>query len=70
MTQVNIKYFASLREALGPGERRETQAQTLGQLRDEAADASVHERSPVQGHSARVHRPRLPCNLTSFRRWP
>lgn len=35
MTQVNIKYFASLREALGSGERRETQAQTLGQLRDE-----------------------------------
>jgi len=24
--QVQIKYFASLREALGPGERRDTQA--------------------------------------------
>ncbi len=32
---VQIKYFASLREALGPGERRETQAATLAQLRDE-----------------------------------
>ena len=35
MTQVHIKYFASLREALGPGESRQTQARTLGQLRDE-----------------------------------
>jgi molybdopterin converting factor small subunit len=35
MTEVNIKYFASLREALGPGERRQTQALTVGQLRDE-----------------------------------
>ena len=35
MTEVNIKYFASLREALGPGEHRQTQALTVGQLRDE-----------------------------------
>jgi molybdopterin synthase sulfur carrier subunit len=35
MTQVHIKYFASLRESLGPGESRQTQARTLGQLRDE-----------------------------------
>ena len=42
MTQVNIKYFASLREALGPGEQRDTRAQTVGQLRDEliALDAA------------------------------
>lgn len=33
--QVNIKYFASLREALGSGERLETQAATVAQLRDE-----------------------------------
>ena len=33
--QVQIKYFASLREALGPGERRDTQAVTVAQLRDE-----------------------------------
>jgi molybdopterin synthase sulfur carrier subunit len=33
--QVQIKYFASLREALGPGERRDTQAATVAQLRDE-----------------------------------
>lgn len=35
MIKVHIKYFASLREALGPGESRQTQAQTVGQLRDE-----------------------------------
>lgn len=33
--QVHIKYFASLRETLGPGERRDTQATTVAQLRDE-----------------------------------
>ena len=33
--QVQIKYFASLREALGPGERRDTHAVTVAQLRDE-----------------------------------
>ena len=33
--QVQIKYFASLREALGPGERRDTPAATVAQLRDE-----------------------------------
>ena len=42
MTRVNIKYFAALREALGPGEQRDTRAQTVGQLRDEliALDAA------------------------------
>ncbi len=35
MTQVHIKYFASLREALGPGGVHTTAVQTVGQLRDE-----------------------------------
>ena len=35
MTQVHIKYFAALREALGPGGVHATTAQTVGQLRDE-----------------------------------
>ena len=35
MTQVHIKYFASLREALGPGGVHSTAAQTVGELRDE-----------------------------------
>ena len=33
--RVDIKYFASLREALGPGESRQTHAATVAQLRDE-----------------------------------
>lgn len=33
--RVNIKYFASLREALGAGETRPTAAATVAQLRDE-----------------------------------
>ncbi len=33
--KIQIKYFASLREALGPGESCETTALTLAQLRDE-----------------------------------
>ena len=33
---VNIKYFASVREAIGqPGESRETSSQSLAALRDE-----------------------------------
>ncbi len=35
MIQVQILYFASVREALGPGERVATRAATLGDLRDE-----------------------------------
>lgn len=34
--KVTVKYFASIREAIGLGsEKRETQATTLGELRDE-----------------------------------
>lgn len=33
--QVQIRYFASLREALGPGGLHQTRASTLGGLRDE-----------------------------------
>jgi molybdopterin synthase sulfur carrier subunit len=41
--QVKIKYFASLREALGPGEVCATQATTVAQLRDELiARGSAH----------------------------
>jgi len=38
--KVRIKYFASIREAIGqPGETRETQAGTLAALRDELISA-------------------------------
>lgn len=33
--RVHIKYFASLREVLGAAEERQTQATTVGGLRDE-----------------------------------
>ena len=35
MTTLRIRYFASIREALGPGETVSTGAATLGALRDE-----------------------------------
>jgi molybdopterin synthase sulfur carrier subunit len=34
MTRVRLRYFASVREALGPGEDWTTEALTLGSLRD------------------------------------
>jgi molybdopterin synthase sulfur carrier subunit len=38
--QINLKYFASIRETMGSsGQAYETQAQTLGQLRDELVQA-------------------------------
>ena len=38
--QITLKYFASIRETMGSsGQVLETQAQTLGQLRDELVQA-------------------------------
>jgi len=38
--QITLKYFASIRETMGSGgQGYETQAQTLGQLRDELVQA-------------------------------
>jgi molybdopterin synthase sulfur carrier subunit len=55
MTQVHIKYFASLREALGPGESRLTQALTLGQLRDELiALDDLHAQALARSRPVRV----------------
>lgn len=34
MTRLRLRYFASVREALGPGEDWDTQATTLAQVRD------------------------------------
>ena len=54
--QVTIKYFASLREALGQGsEVRETAAATLAELRDELLAASaLHAASLARGKSVRM----------------
>lgn len=54
--QVTIKYFASVREAIGQGsEVRETGARTLSDLRDELLAASpAHAASLARGKSVRM----------------
>ncbi|MGV8805798.1 MAG: MoaD/ThiS family protein [Polaromonas sp.] len=54
--KVTIKYFASIREALGHGnEQRETAATTLALLRDELLAASpAHAASLARGKSVRM----------------
>ena len=54
--QVTIKYFASVREAIGQGsEVRQTRALTLSDLRDELLSASpAHAASLARGKSVRM----------------
>ncbi|MEO5660690.1 MAG: MoaD/ThiS family protein [Polaromonas sp.] len=54
--KVTVKYFASIREALGRGsEERDTPATTLSQLRDELLAASpAHAASLARGKSVRM----------------
>lgn len=54
--KVTIKYFASIREAIGQGsELRETLATTLSDLRDELLAASpAHAASLARGKSLRM----------------
>jgi len=54
--KVTIKYFASIREAIGQGsELRETQARTLSDLRDELLAASpAHGVALARGKSVRM----------------
>ena len=54
--KVSIKYFASIREAIGQGsELRETSAMTLAALRDELLAASpVHAASLARGKAVRM----------------
>ncbi len=56
MTQVNVKYFASIREALGTGgEAMETLASTVSGLRDELiARGGVYAESLARGKAVRV----------------
>ena len=56
MTQVNVKYFASIREALGTGgEVMETLASTVAGLRDELiARGGVYAESLARGKAVRV----------------
>ena len=54
--QVNIRYFASIREALGQdSERRETAAATLAALRDELLALSpAHAQALARGKPVRM----------------
>ncbi len=54
--KVTIKYFASIREAIGQGsESRETSALTLADLRDELLAASpAHAASLARGRAVRM----------------
>jgi sulfur-carrier protein len=54
--KITIKYFASIREAIGQaGELRETSAATLAALRDELLAASpAHAASLARGRSVRM----------------
>ncbi len=54
--KVTLKYFASIREAVGlPSELRDTQATTLGGLRDELIDlGGGYAESLARGKAVRV----------------
>ena len=54
--KITIKYFASIREAMGQGsETRETTATTLAALRDELLAASpLHASSLARGKAVRM----------------
>lgn len=54
--KINVKYFASIREGLGTaGEQVDTQAATLGALRDELiARGGAHAETLARGRAMRV----------------
>ena len=53
--RVDIRYFASVREALGAGESVETQAVTLADLRDELiARGGAHASALARGKAVRM----------------
>ncbi len=53
--KISVRYFASVREALGPGEALDTQAATLGALRDELiARGGVHAQALARGKAVRL----------------
>ncbi len=54
-TTLRIRYFASIREALGPGETLSTAATTLGALRDELiARGGAHAEALARGKAVRM----------------
>jgi sulfur-carrier protein len=62
--KVTIKYFASIREAIGQGsEVRDTTATTLGALRDELLAATpAHAASLARGRAVRMALNQVMCD--------
>lgn len=57
MKTIRIRYFASVREALGSGESVRTDAKTLAALRDELiARGGVHATALARGKAVRMAR--------------
>ena len=55
MKNIRIRYFASVREALGSGETLQTEAETLAQLRDELiARGAPHAAALARGKAVRM----------------
>ena len=62
--KVTVKYFASIREAIGTGsETLETAVSTLGELRDELiALGGAHARALARGRALRVAQNQVMAN--------
>ncbi len=62
--RVNVRYFASIREAIGvSAEARDTHALTLAALRDELiASGGAYAESLARGHAVRVALNQLMCD--------
>lgn len=65
--KVTVKYFASIREAIGQGsELRDTAATTLAALRDELLAATpAHAASLARGRSVRMALNQVMCDETA-----
>jgi sulfur-carrier protein len=65
--KVTVKYFASIREAIGvASEQRQSQATTLGALRDELiALGGAHADSLARGKAVRLALNQVMCDETA-----
>lgn len=60
---IHIKYFASVREALGPGAEHQTQARTLADLRDELLTLSpAHAAALARSRPVRMALNQVMCD--------
>ena len=60
--KISLKYFASIREALGSGEVCDTQARTLAALRDELlARSPAHAQALARGRAVRMALNQVMC---------